>query len=289
MPATTTEHGIGRGLTKPKSKLRLRLGLTPPHPTTKSAKSTKSAKTKQQPLPALPPAPPRAPLLSPTLALTHSTSTTGGISRTDSRSAFTYDNYSPTSDSIDGRNYHEQHDYGGNHDTHHHHIRSSPSLAFETISLNTELNNSMSTLMDPALAQHYYPTPSVTASGNGDITHSTDEEVEDDAGLAHPHVRQMVAASDDIFYLSDKQLGERFSFVQEIGFGNWGSVWKVRPRHRRASHIDGNLPGGRMGRTAAAGGGVGANGKVAIKLVHRQRTAVGPHSTIVAQYLRSRR
>lgn len=277
MPATTTDHGIGRGLTKPKSKLRLRLGLTPPHPTTKPTKPAKPVKTKQQPLPALPSAPP-PPLLSPTLALTHSTSNTGGISRTDSRSAFTYDNYSPTSDSIDGRNHHDhhddqyRHDYGGNQ--HQHHSRSSPSLAFETISLNTELNNSMSTLMDPALAQHYYPTPSVTASRNGDTTQSTDEEVEDDAGLQHPHIRQMVAASDDIFYLSDKQLGERFCFVQEIGFGNWGSVWKVRPRHTRASRINGNLPGGRMGRIAAAGGGVGANGKVAIKLVHRQRTAV---------------
>ena len=263
MPATTTDHGIGRGLTKPKSKLRLRLGLTPPHPTSKSAKPTKT-NTKQQPpvpiqhthIPVRAPAPP--PLLS-------STSTTGGISRTDSRSAFTYDNYSPTSASVDGRNEHEHdYDYGTQE-----HVRS-PSLAFETISLNTELNNSMSTWMDPALAQHYYPTPSAT----GDTSASTEEEVEDDAGLRHPHIRQMVAAADDIFLLSDRQLGERFCFVEEIGFGNWGSVWKVRPRHKRASQIDGNRPGGHMGRTAAGGGGVRANGKVAIKLVHRERTAV---------------
>jgi hypothetical protein len=137
----------------------------------------------------------------------------------------------------------------------------------------------MSTLMDPALAQHYYPTPSVTASGNGDHSFTTEEEVEDDAGLRHPHLREMIAASDDIFYLSDKQLGERFCFIEEIGFGNWGSVWKVRPRHTKASQVDGHRPGGRMGRIAAASGGVGANGKIAIKLVHRQRTAVSPSTS----------
>lgn len=281
MPATTTDHG--RGLTKPKSKLRLRFGLTPPHPPTKTQIQTET-KTKQPPLPV--PVEPKQPLqpnpnhqqsqqqhqlqASTGTVLATSTSTTAsstGISRIDSRSAFTYDNYSPSAESIDGRN--DRYQQFSQYD---HEIRApSPILAFETISLDDdELDTSMSTQMDPVLAQRYYPTPNASLAD----TEPELEHVEDDAGLQHPHVRAMVAASDDIFYLNDQQLGERFSFIEEIGFGNWGSVWKVRPRRYKASRYFGNRPGGKMGKNAAAGGGIGANGKVAVKLVHRQRTAV---------------
>lgn len=84
----------------------------------------------------------------------------------------------------------------------------------------------------------------------------------------------MVNQSDDIFLMTDQQLGERFMFSHEIGFGNWGSVWVGRPRHYRASALEKRIPGGRMGRMAAAGGGYGAGGKVAFKLIHREKTAV---------------
>jgi protein-serine/threonine kinase len=134
-----------------------------------------------------------------------------------------------------------------------------------------EANISRSTIatnatgMDPALAQHYYPTPE-----------RSEPEVEDDAGLRHPHLRALVNQSDDIFLMTDQQLGERFQFAHEIGFGNWGSVWVGKPRHYRASTLEKRIPGGRMGRVAAAGGGYGAGGKVAFKLIYREKTAVCP-------------
>lgn len=277
MPAATlVDHG--RGLTKPKSKLRLRLGLTPPHPVSKSspkanAKAQAQAKAQARAVSTatVSPSPPTLPPLpqsESTAALATSTSTTAstGISRIDSRSAFTYDDYSPTTASVDGQTASQSQT----------HSRSPP---FETISLNTEAEISRSTLIDSALPpQTFYPTPSATAS-TSDLGDQV-EEVDDDA-LKHPHLRQMVAASDDIFYLTDKQLGERFCFDQEIGFGNWGSVWRVRPRYSRASQLghpgEGKgKPGTRLGRVSAAGGGSGAGGKVAIKLVHRERTAVCP-------------
>jgi protein-serine/threonine kinase len=133
-----------------------------------------------------------------------------------------------------------------------------------------EANISRSTIqsnatgMDPNLAQHYYyPTPE-----------RTEPEIEDDAGLRHPNLQAIVNNSDDIFLMTDQMLGERFSFGHEIGFGNWGSVWVGKPRHYRASTLEKRIPGGRMGRMAAANGGYGAGGKVAFKLIYREKTAV---------------
>jgi len=262
MPAVSINHrpqpqqgGIGKGLTKPKSKLRLRLGLTPPHPTSAKQESPK-------PVPSLPPHK-TAPITN-VLATSTSTNRTS-ISRVDSRSAFTYDT-SPSNASHQDEN-------------------ETPSPAFEDISLVShspnpnpvpnpmmypEANISRSTIasnatgMDPALArQYYYPTPE-----------RTEPEVEDDAGLRHPHLRALVNQSDDIFLMTDQQLGERFQFAHEIGFGNWGSVWVGKPRHYRASTLEKRIPGGKMGRMAAASGGYGAGGKVAFKLIHREKTAV---------------
>jgi hypothetical protein len=133
-----------------------------------------------------------------------------------------------------------------------------------------EANDSRATIqsnasgMDPNLARHYdYPTPE-----------RTEPEVEDDAGLRHPHLRNLVNTSDDIFLMTDQMLCERFSFAHEIGFGNWGSVWVGKPRHYRASTLEKRIPGGRMGKMAAANGGYGAGGKVAFKLIYREKTAV---------------
>ncbi|GAA6024745.1 hypothetical protein JCM8202_002908 [Rhodotorula sphaerocarpa] len=35
---------------------------------------------------------------------------------------------------------------------------------------------------------------------------------------------------EDVFSWSDEMLAERYSFIEEVGFGNWGSVWKVKPK-----------------------------------------------------------
>ncbi|BGP27775.1 serine/threonine protein kinase [Rhodotorula toruloides] len=39
-----------------------------------------------------------------------------------------------------------------------------------------------------------------------------------------------MAGRESIFSWSDQTLAERFQFVEEIGYGNWGSVWKVQPK-----------------------------------------------------------
>ncbi|KAM0751501.1 kinase-like protein, partial [Meredithblackwellia eburnea MCA 4105] len=52
----------------------------------------------------------------------------------------------------------------------------------------------------------------------------------------------------DIFSLTDASLAEKYQFVEEIGYGNWGSVWKCRPKS------DPN-----------------PDAKIAVKLVHRSR------------------
>ncbi|CAA7265469.1 unnamed protein product [Cyclocybe aegerita] len=63
--------------------------------------------------------------------------------------------------------------------------------------------------------------------------------------------------SNDIFSLSDQTLSERLEFVEEIGFGNWGSVWLCRPKP--ATKDDGTVrPLGQ---------------KIAVKLVHRSKTS----------------
>ncbi|KAF9525504.1 kinase-like domain-containing protein [Crepidotus variabilis] len=62
--------------------------------------------------------------------------------------------------------------------------------------------------------------------------------------------------SNDVFSLSNEVLSERLQFIQEIGFGNWGSVWLCQPRPVTAP--DGSVrPLGQ---------------KLAVKLVHRSKT-----------------
>ncbi|EIM79354.1 kinase-like protein [Stereum hirsutum FP-91666 SS1] len=57
----------------------------------------------------------------------------------------------------------------------------------------------------------------------------------------------------DIFSLSDQVLADRLEFVQEIGFGNWGSVWLCKPKTTSTK-----------GRKEPL--------KVAVKVVHRSKT-----------------
>lgn len=54
--------------------------------------------------------------------------------------------------------------------------------------------------------------------------------------------------ANDIFSLTDAALAERYQFIEEIGYGNWGSVWKCRPKADPSP-----------------------SARVAIKLVHRSK------------------
>ncbi|GLB38202.1 putative protein tyrosine kinase [Lyophyllum shimeji] len=63
--------------------------------------------------------------------------------------------------------------------------------------------------------------------------------------------------STDIFSLSDQVLSDRLQFIEEIGFGNWGSVWLCRPKGTAGSNELANAPDQRL----------------AVKLVHRSKTS----------------
>ncbi|KIR96928.1 CAMK/CAMKL protein kinase [Cryptococcus deuterogattii 2001/935-1] len=88
----------------------------------------------------------------------------------------------------------------------------------------------------------------------------------------HPNIASVTSGTDDIFSLTDQQLSDRFTFISEIGFGNWGSVWLCKPKHVRSSLLSEPRAVARLGKKAVASGGSGAGGKVAIKLVHRSKT-----------------
>ncbi|RXK36260.1 CAMK/CAMKL protein kinase [Tremella mesenterica] len=229
-------------LYKPKSKIRLRLGLTPPHP---------------KPAPA-----PVAQITTHTSQTTvtnvnTNNSTVSLTSRPDSRSAFTYDSS----------------------------VRSQQSPAFDVISYSTQSpaslafshhpNPSTQTLADETVntVHAVYPSPPTTDERD-DTIHATAGHgpirTMEMALESHPHVSAEIK-SQDVFHLSDEQLSERFVFVDEIGFGNWGSVWKCQPRRVRESALTRKDIGVKLGKVSAAGYGGGARGVVAIKLVHRSK------------------
>ncbi|KAH0586424.1 hypothetical protein H2248_007659 [Termitomyces sp. 'cryptogamus'] len=64
--------------------------------------------------------------------------------------------------------------------------------------------------------------------------------------------------SNDVYSLSDQVLSDRLHFIEEIGFGNWGSVWLCRPKPSTGKSKD--------GREEAS------DQKLAVKLVHRSKT-----------------
>ena len=90
---------------------------------------------------------------------------------------------------------------------------------------------------------------------------------------SHPNIAA-AASADEVILMTDQELSDRFMFLSEIGFGNWGSVWLCKPKHWRSSahHESGGFM--KLGKMAAASGGSGAGGKVALKLVHRTKTMV---------------
>ncbi|TRM63866.1 kinase-like domain-containing protein [Schizophyllum amplum] len=64
--------------------------------------------------------------------------------------------------------------------------------------------------------------------------------------------------TNDVFHTTDKVLADKLQFIEEIGFGNWGSVWLCRPRHNpRAPGAD------ELSRLQSS--------RVAVKLVHRKK------------------
>ncbi|KAJ7451595.1 hypothetical protein FB451DRAFT_702631 [Mycena latifolia] len=73
--------------------------------------------------------------------------------------------------------------------------------------------------------------------------------------LPHPH-----EGSTDVFSLSDQVLSDKLQFVEEIGFGNWGSVWLCRPKEDPDSPSADGLV--KLQET-----------KIAVKLVHRSKTS----------------
>ncbi|TFK27626.1 hypothetical protein FA15DRAFT_701826 [Coprinopsis marcescibilis] len=63
----------------------------------------------------------------------------------------------------------------------------------------------------------------------------------------------------DVFSLSDDTVSRELDFIEEIGNGNWGSVWLVRPKRSRSGSEE----------TAFKAAGR----KFAVKVVHRKKTA----------------
>ncbi|KAK0464358.1 kinase-like domain-containing protein [Desarmillaria tabescens] len=62
--------------------------------------------------------------------------------------------------------------------------------------------------------------------------------------------------ANDIFSLSDSVLSSKLRFIEEIGFGNWGSVWLCNPKNSPTSHAADDFD-----RVLQP--------KIAVKLVHR--------------------
>ena len=251
-------------LHKPKSKIRLRLGLTPPHP--KPAPRVEPVLTTTRSIPDLQTS---ATSTVSSSRLTHSVSTASLTSRADSHTAFTYDTSPSTAEQsppFDVISYSTQ---------------SPASVAF-----SHHFNASTYTLADDNRCAAY-PTP--TAEDEDETARYAENHHDDASGLhGHPHVYAETRTRDDVFFLSDDQLSERFDFIEEIGFGNWGSVWKAKPRRQRESALARHDLGVRLGKVSAAGCGGGARGKVAIKLVHRSRDPVSLSSVLPRLQLTAR-
>lgn len=64
--------------------------------------------------------------------------------------------------------------------------------------------------------------------------------------------------STDVFSLTDQDLAEKLQFVEEIGFGNWGSVWLCRPKISSDASDEDRIQNREQ--------------KIAVKLVHRSKT-----------------
>lgn len=259
MPAVTTR---APGLTKPKSKLRLRLGL-----------GGKDSPAKPD-VPALPQDEPHSATSShflqpgssfgttstsnaPTESIGESTNTTSStqsaISRGDSRSAFALD-ISPSSGSSHGPNH--------NFDTISYATASPQSAAFGS---RVPSAYSSSTVLYQQDAYHQSTHSLATSYLQEELS-----EIKEELNQSHPAIAHAVEGADDVFSMTDEQLGDKFAFSKEIGFGNWGSVWQARPRRTRAEWEYDFAQTLNLGKKSASVSG----GLVAMKLVHRIRDEV---------------
>ncbi|WVQ84397.1 hypothetical protein IAT38_006549 [Cryptococcus sp. DSM 104549] len=231
MPAMTAKPA----LRKSKSNLRQRLGLT--------------SAPKQPALLSPVPSPSSTNLASSTSTSASATSHASHVSRADSRSAFTYDSATP---SPPGKGRAE----------------------FDTVSYNSQMSEVEGQTPDREHAGVNASASTLVSSGESSDVAYADADAEADANndtrgvtpyqppaqygaggeedTLHPNIANATSGVDDIFSLTDQQLSDRFTFISEIGFGNWGSVWLCKPKHVRSSQL------GEAG--------------VAIKLVHRSKT-----------------
>lgn len=288
-------------LHKTKSKIRLRLGLDP-----SPVKDVPSAVVPSKPAPLTEStssnvkSTPPAPLGASTKTVVSAKTTSTVTSRADSRSAFTLD-YSPSSREDE---HNHQQATSQRHDARlnmQHHRLQQPSshradVPFDIISFRSTSTvslglpqpeqlgyNFIPSSDNPGLATTWrpYPTPSPT---NSDAT--TTEAAADNFSNLHDESRfanfnEYVKATDDIFMITDEALDDRFKFLGEIGFGNWGSVWLAQPRkvdHGVYASSECGKHMSRLGRAAAMTGGGGGGGRVAIKLVNRRHDPVSQRS-----------
>ncbi|WVQ65424.1 uncharacterized protein L199_003600 [Kwoniella botswanensis] len=257
-------------LNKSQSKIRLRLGLGSPNAKAKRPQTEQHLSPNPSP--------------NPLLAASTSTSNSG-ISRTDSRSAFTYDSSSTPSPP-----------HKTEFDTISYNTISPESLIYQQPNghanhIHGQINESSSTLITSSEGdgEYHVDHPSwqqqqqqqvvrQEQSYYGESGEEEDEKYDNGESTLHPAISSITSGTDDIFSITDQQLSDRFTFISEIGFGNWGSVWLCKPKHTRSSylfdqHNENERAILKLGKKAAVSGGTGAGGKVAIKLVHRSRSA----------------
>ena len=245
-------------LHKPKSMLRLRLGLNENKSTPSSATGYTKAKSEVETTPSLSEEDHYASLaqlaaktatsvLDTTVtSIEPSPSASSALSRPDSRSLFTYDTSPPSTTDLEA-------------DT---------SLASYTSSdLHAQSDENLtratlghSTTHKPHKHDYYLAQP------DSYVAHAETE--------SYPHIRKAASSSDDIYNMTDLALLDRFKFGPEIGFGNWGSVWTARTRKVRFS-MEGDATF-MLGRKSALSSGSRGGGQVAIKLVAMTDTTEPP-------------
>jgi len=279
-------------LSKPKSKLRLRLGLggdpSPKRAPVPFAPISRSATSSASYQPTSSTNSTTVSPNAPTESLGASTNTTWSdlsrFSRGDSRSAFgleispsTASHQSPDALALDTISY----------------ATSSPrSSAFDsrldstsTLLLREDDERQSTVSPPPRLNSLPYIPDRFKDEYVGKEAHlePEDDESEDERDLIAVNQMQRMLGVNDIFKMTTQQLFESFHFIKEVGFGNWGSVWQCVPRRTRSVHIN-DIPLN-LGKKAAAFGGYGAGGRVAVKLVHRRKVDVSCRSPMSIAHL----
>ncbi|KAL8279852.1 hypothetical protein RQP46_007702 [Phenoliferia psychrophenolica] len=101
----------------------------------------------------------------------------------------------------------------------------------------------------PILAQQFCDSRTTTSGVAFDMISATSAASTSPKRTRDRSVSSPKGANNDIFSLTDTLLAERYQFKEEVGYGNWGSVWLVHPK------VDGEPQAT----------------KLAIKLVHRSK------------------